>query len=602
MPLDRGQDLVNENVEDDGEDNPLLGYFTRLTRCKAMPPLVDNPSPNYTFLSEMTTLSFTSTPAPSATQANSPQPTVSFPSSPALSPTTSEEPASMVVAPPRTHGKKRDASYIPRPPNAFILFRCAFIKEQNVPGKVEGNHSRLSKIIGTSISLTLFYFRIKANLLSGLCWKQLPQEERDKWEAKAVEAQAEHRAQYPDWRFRPASNAMSKPKAKDAGEGTSRPRSVHGHGRARDQQQQELPTNSTAARSDAKGKGKERGSAKAKTTHPLSFEEVRCAKIAELVAEGLKGDDLEIAVREWEGKHRLTKAAGPKASKSKARSRETRSTSLTKLQSDVASTSRTSRRTSKRKPLEKATEGCLSTSSQSSPTPTQDSVPNAGSSEPSDPRPTQSTVVDPGGAPVLPDVPLTQMYRRSSSVPTSHNTLSRVSSSTVSSEDSSTDKISTTSAERSPTTWGSLKSAVPQDVEPTRTHNPSGLDTISFSIPSKTTTFDSSHHLTWQEAESRRRIEESQEPNSWWAQRSQATDSRFIYNQSSAQSSNVLQPLSASGFGVASGGSHSNNGYVAVRPRSCCIHIMLTGPCLKAISIIRISRRREPALRLGVIR
>lgn len=49
-----------------------------------------------------------------------------------------------------SHGKKRDASYIPRPPNAFILFRSSFIKSQQVPGKVEGNHSTLSKIIGAS--------------------------------------------------------------------------------------------------------------------------------------------------------------------------------------------------------------------------------------------------------------------------------------------------------------------------------------------------------------------------------------------------------------------------------------------------------------------
>ena len=47
-----------------------------------------------------------------------------------------------------SHGKRRDASYIPRPPNAFILFRSSFIRDQKVTSKVEGNHSNLSKIIG----------------------------------------------------------------------------------------------------------------------------------------------------------------------------------------------------------------------------------------------------------------------------------------------------------------------------------------------------------------------------------------------------------------------------------------------------------------------
>ncbi|KAJ7868467.1 hypothetical protein B0H13DRAFT_1635719, partial [Mycena leptocephala] len=75
-------------------------------------------------------------------------------------------------------------SYIPRPPNAFILFRSSFIRSQNVPGRVEGNHSTLSKIIGK-------------------VWHALEPSERARWEDKARAAQAEHRRRYPDWRFRP---------------------------------------------------------------------------------------------------------------------------------------------------------------------------------------------------------------------------------------------------------------------------------------------------------------------------------------------------------------------------------------------------------------
>ena len=51
--------------------------------------------------------------------------------------------------PVQTHSKKRDASHIPRPPNAFILFRSSFIKAQHIPEKIEGNHCALSQIIGT---------------------------------------------------------------------------------------------------------------------------------------------------------------------------------------------------------------------------------------------------------------------------------------------------------------------------------------------------------------------------------------------------------------------------------------------------------------------
>ncbi|KAF9269714.1 hypothetical protein L218DRAFT_1072505 [Marasmius fiardii PR-910] len=77
--------------------------------------------------------------------------------------------------------------YIPRPPNAFILFRSSFIRSQKISGKVEGNHSTLSKIIG-------------------MYWRTLPAAERAEWEAKARIAQDEHRRRYPDWRFRPGSS------------------------------------------------------------------------------------------------------------------------------------------------------------------------------------------------------------------------------------------------------------------------------------------------------------------------------------------------------------------------------------------------------------
>lgn len=85
-----------------------------------MPPLVDPPSIEYTFDSAP----FASTPPDSPDDASPPTRS--------------------------SHAKKRDASYIPRPPNAFILFRSSFIRSQQVTGNVEGNHSNLSKIIGPS--------------------------------------------------------------------------------------------------------------------------------------------------------------------------------------------------------------------------------------------------------------------------------------------------------------------------------------------------------------------------------------------------------------------------------------------------------------------
>lgn len=45
-------------------------------------------------------------------------------------------------------GKRFSQGYIPRPPNAFMLFRADFVRQKRVPGNIEANHSSLSKIIG----------------------------------------------------------------------------------------------------------------------------------------------------------------------------------------------------------------------------------------------------------------------------------------------------------------------------------------------------------------------------------------------------------------------------------------------------------------------
>ncbi|KAH7887204.1 hypothetical protein F5I97DRAFT_1807948 [Phlebopus sp. FC_14] len=84
-------------------------------------------------------------------------------------------------------GKRRSLGYIPRPPNAFMLFRADFVRQKHVPGSIETNHGSLSKIIGN-------------------CWRALPLEEKRIWDQKAKQAKAEHAAKYPGYRFRPVHN------------------------------------------------------------------------------------------------------------------------------------------------------------------------------------------------------------------------------------------------------------------------------------------------------------------------------------------------------------------------------------------------------------
>ncbi|KAI6117154.1 hypothetical protein EDD16DRAFT_1018250 [Pisolithus croceorrhizus] len=260
LTLQEHDPILNDADDDDG-----------------MPPLVDNPNPSmtFTFFTDMTPIT-----------AFSADPTVAFetvwdspvrPETPIEAAEPFERQPAYNGGPERTsHNKKRDSSYIPRPPNAFILFRSSFIKSQQVPEKVEGNHSTLSKIIGALSLLSsllrdidFWYF-----LCTGKYWKTLPREEREVWEAKAVVAQAEHRRRYPDWRFRPGANALAKLKVKDG------------------------PANTRRRTSHTGRKGRIESAASKKN------DDARCAIIADLLVEGKTGVDLEDALRKWEDSKR----------------------------------------------------------------------------------------------------------------------------------------------------------------------------------------------------------------------------------------------------------------------------------------------------------
>ncbi|KAF8957806.1 hypothetical protein BDZ97DRAFT_1588171, partial [Flammula alnicola] len=162
------------------------------------------------------------------------------------SPTATLFPPSETPAPPPTRkrcppGKRRSQGYIPRPPNAFMLFRADFVRQKHVPGSIETNHGSLSKIIGT-------------------CWRQLPLEEKRIWEVKAKQEKANHKAMFPDYRFRPVHN-----KNKNGG------------------------VNDASAK-DADPKRKEK--------QPTTMEdERRCEEVAQLLLEGKKGEELAMAVR-----------------------------------------------------------------------------------------------------------------------------------------------------------------------------------------------------------------------------------------------------------------------------------------------------------------
>ncbi|KAF6764500.1 hypothetical protein DFP72DRAFT_872057 [Ephemerocybe angulata] len=156
-------------------------------------------------------------------------------------------------------GKRRSQGYIPRPPNAFMLFRADFVRQKHVPGSIETNHGSLSKIIGN-------------------CWRSLPLDEKKVWETRAKHEKAAHKIAYPNYRFRPVHN---KNKKKDGGEVAP-------------------STSSNSANSKAGTKGGDK-----KDKHEQTFEEeIRCEEVTQLLLEGKKGEELAQALRDLE-KRRL---------------------------------------------------------------------------------------------------------------------------------------------------------------------------------------------------------------------------------------------------------------------------------------------------------
>lgn len=252
-----------------------------------MPPLVDLPPPlTYTFATNMTPLTYGSPGVTSMADADAdifdfashmsgssppgehhldfnytPDASVDLSSTPYMAP---GDKAVGVRHPKKSRSSfsqyTSSPSYIPRPPNAFILFRSSFVRAQRIPGRIEGNHSTLSKIVG-------------------MCWKNLSRDERGVWEERARVAQAEHRKRYPDWRFRTSGNYLNRGSGLGGG-GTGTKARV----KERDKDKDKDPN-------QQRNPDRERGKEKEKER-----EQMRCEKIVDLLAEGKEGSELAAAI------------------------------------------------------------------------------------------------------------------------------------------------------------------------------------------------------------------------------------------------------------------------------------------------------------------
>ncbi|KAG6918682.1 hypothetical protein DXG01_012500 [Tephrocybe rancida] len=78
----------------------------------------------------------------------------------------------------------RSGNRVPRPRNAFMIFRSEFWAEAKISKTVEHDHRHISRIIGH-------------------CWDQLTEEEKAVWRRRAEQEKIEHGIKYPGYRFTP---------------------------------------------------------------------------------------------------------------------------------------------------------------------------------------------------------------------------------------------------------------------------------------------------------------------------------------------------------------------------------------------------------------
>ena len=83
-----------------------------------------------------------------------------------------------------SHSRKRDPDHIPRPPNAFMLFRSDFWEKEKNKLTVERDHRMISRI-------------------AGLEWNKLSEAQRAPYRSKAERAKQQHAQLYPNYKYTP---------------------------------------------------------------------------------------------------------------------------------------------------------------------------------------------------------------------------------------------------------------------------------------------------------------------------------------------------------------------------------------------------------------
>ncbi|CCM01306.1 uncharacterized protein FIBRA_03355 [Fibroporia radiculosa] len=141
-------------------------------------------------------------PAARASPAPSSDPPSSSSSSPAdlpvdlyPSPPSSAHGDDHVFVPRSSHSRKKQPDHVPRPPNAFMLFRSELWAKEKIKKTVVNDHREISRIAGS-------------------LWRDLPEEKRDVYRRRADQVKDRHAELYPDYKYSPAGKKAKGSKRK----------------------------------------------------------------------------------------------------------------------------------------------------------------------------------------------------------------------------------------------------------------------------------------------------------------------------------------------------------------------------------------------------
>lgn len=94
----------------------------------------------------------------------------------------------MPIPPSRGTSRNKSPNHVPRPRNAFMLFRSAFAAAQKISTNIEHDNRHITRIIAH-------------------CWNRLSEADKQVWRDKAAAEKAQHTAKYPNYRFSPVGRA-----------------------------------------------------------------------------------------------------------------------------------------------------------------------------------------------------------------------------------------------------------------------------------------------------------------------------------------------------------------------------------------------------------